>query len=319
MRKIEINSTIDGYASEYYTELEDSGIIDKIKKELDDLILDVKDCKNKKYENYLNEIRNNLQNIITLHPSAFQPLINKLSSYGCCLTMKRWKSKSKLTFAGRITEALQYKYIRKNIFPKYIKKLGIKTCVYCNTQYAITTEDEDGVISAYYELDHAWPKALYPFLAISFLNLHPCCGPCNKRKSDSGKPYSIYVEKATESTVLFRIEDESLVNYHLYHKEDDLKISILVGDKDLDSLYDRIGVRKLYLNLADEAVEMVWRSIIYNKSFMNQLMTTYKDVFRDYKIDKYRLLCGFYSEEENVYNRPLTKMKQDIARQLNIL
>ena len=64
MRKIEINSTIDGYASEYYTELESSGIIAKIKKELDDLILDVKDCKNKKYENYLNEIRNNLQNII---------------------------------------------------------------------------------------------------------------------------------------------------------------------------------------------------------------------------------------------------------------
>lgn len=318
MRKIVIDSTIEGYADEYYAELKAKSIISRIESALDDLVSEVQDTKDGRYAKFLNHIKANLETIIKKHPKDYQSLIDEFEKFHCSLRMKKWHPKNKLSFAERIVDALSYKSIRKSIFPKYIKKLQIKTCVYCNTQYAITT-GEDSDMSAYYELDHAWPKAEYPFLAISFFNLQPCCGPCNKRKSNTGQPYTIYAEQPTPSSVNFRIDEASLALYDMSHNENDLKIKLSVQDSNLELLYNRIGVPNLYSKLNDEAEELVWKKKIYNHSYIRQLTNTYNNIFRRYSIDFYRLLFGMYIEEENVYARPLTKMKQDIARQLNLI
>lgn len=44
------------------------------------------------------------------------------------------------------------------------KKLGIKTCVYCNASYAIATDDN----KATYQVDHCFPKSKYPFYVLHF-------------------------------------------------------------------------------------------------------------------------------------------------------
>ena len=318
MRKIVIDSTIDSYAEEYYAELKAKNIISRIEDALDNLKSEVQDTKDSRYAKYLGYLKANLETIIKKHPKDYQSLIDDFNKCHCSLRMKKWHPKNKLSFADRIVEALSYKSIRKSVFPKYVKKLQIKTCVYCNTQYAITT-GEDSDLSAYYELDHAWPKAEYPFLSISFFNLQPCCGSCNKRKSNTGLPYSIYVEQATPSSVNFRIDDASLALYDMSHNENDLKIILSVNDSNLECLYNRIGVPKLYSKLNDEAEELVWKKKIYNQSYIRQLTNTYDNIFRRYSIDFYRLLFGMYIEEGNIYARPLTKMKQDIAKQLKLI
>lgn len=321
MRKILIDNTIDKLAQAYYKELADKNILSAIETSLNQLIKEVQDTNDKKYTRYLEHIRDNLYQIITMHPDKFEELDKHFKTYKCNLKRKRWIPKKSVTFSDRIVDALKYKEIRKSIFPRYVSKLKIQTCVYCNTQYALTVGEEDGgELAAYYELDHAWPKANYPFLAISFYNLQPCCGACNKRKSDKGKPYSIYVEKSpAESTVQFSIKNESLVDYILTHNRDNLKIQVDTEDKELSDLYDKIGVRKRYSKLNDEAEEMIWKAKIYNESYFEQLNKAYGVNYIKSRSNLFRFLYGVYAEEENVYTRPLTKMKQDIAKQLKML
>lgn len=45
-------------------------------------------------------------------------------------------------FTDLIIKAMDYKGVRENIFPDYVRNdvLGIKTCIYCNAQFAITAE-----------------------------------------------------------------------------------------------------------------------------------------------------------------------------------
>ena len=85
------------------------------------------------------------------------------------------------SFADLIVKAMDYKGVREKIFPDYIRNdtLDIKTCVYCNAQFAITAETEPAltpamikkrgkrrrkpqprpaILRANYELDHSLCK-----------------------------------------------------------------------------------------------------------------------------------------------------------------
>lgn len=319
MRKILINDTIKGYARDYYEELDNKGILIEIMNNLNDLIADLPGGTDNTYKAYINAIIAKMPGIIKNHPNGKDSYISEFDGYGCDMTWTGWTSKNTKTFHDRIVEAMKYKDVRQYIFPKYVVKLGIKTCVYCNTQYALTIDEEGEEPAAFYELDHAWPKAKYPFLAISFFNLQPCCGPCNKRKSDKGKPYSIYVEEPTKTSVQFSIENESLADYILTHNRDNLLIQVSTDDTVLSELYDKIGVRRRYAKLNDEAEEMIWKAKIYNEAYFKQFYIAYGRESLNARTNLYRLLYGIYDGEEKVYSRPLTKMKQDIAKQLKML
>lgn len=60
----------------------------------------------------------------------------------------------------------------------FIEKLGLKICPYCGRQQinvAKFVERRDSKPP----IDHFLPKSLYPFFAISFINMVPCCSVCN--------------------------------------------------------------------------------------------------------------------------------------------
>ena len=72
-----------------------------------------------------------------------------------------------------------------------VKKLDIKTCPYCNRNYTFVLNRG---LKARPEYDHFYPKADYPFLALSFYNLIPSCPSCNhlkKGKQIDLNPYLI--------------------------------------------------------------------------------------------------------------------------------
>ena len=121
-----------------------------------------------------------------------------------------------------------------------------------------------------------------------------------------------------KSTVQFSIENESLADYILTHNRGNLKILVNTEDAVLSELYDKIGVRKRYAKLNDEAEEMIWKAKIYNEAYFKQLYTAFERSPINTKTNLFRLLYGIYDGEENVYSRPLTKMKQDIAKQLKM-
>jgi len=76
----------------------------------------------------------------------------------------------------------------------FVQTLDLKTCPYCNRNYTFLVNDETGKLRP--EIDHFYPKSIYPFLAMSFFNLIPSCSICNHTKSNIVKenldnPYDI--------------------------------------------------------------------------------------------------------------------------------
>ena len=319
MQRIGITPKYDEIAERYCNALTGNAIWGEIMASLDNLLADIKP-EDSNYRNYIVWIKDNLADLLTKHPKEFDGVEEDLKKrFDCEMDWQEWTSGSKVYFGTRVAKALHYSDVREHILPKYIKELGIRTCVYCNMQYALTVPKRSGKNLAYYGLDHAWPKSKFPYLALSFFNLHPCCGPCNKHKSafDHKPRYSIYIEN-TEPTVEFMIDNESLVNYILTHERKGLKIC-MQPNENVKTLYKKLRIESLYTLHTDEAEEMVWRAKIYNDAYFRQLSAAYGTSFLNTKTNLYRMLYGLYDGEKNVYARPLTKMKQDIAKLLKLI
>lgn len=97
---------------------------------------------------------------------------------------------------------------------KFIKTLNIKACPYCNLEYAqVTTfprtnvpDKENNKNNKYIHpaLDHFYPKAIYPFFALSLNNLVPSCTTCNssiKGDDDSIKSYKEIIHPYDEEGI----------------------------------------------------------------------------------------------------------------------
>lgn len=64
---------------------------------------------------------------------------------------------------------------------KFILNLNLKYCPYCGETLILPIQKEitDGVTYIKPQIDHFLPKYKYPFLAMNFYNLIPCCSGCN--------------------------------------------------------------------------------------------------------------------------------------------
>lgn len=226
-----------------------------------------------------------------------------------------------------IEDAMRYDRVQSHVFPKCMKKLGIRTCVYCNAQYAYYVEGEDENYQNY-DIDHLLPKSKYPYLCTSFFNLQPSCPSCNRKKSDNKqecdkKLFQLYVPMGSlVDPVSFRLEASSLVKYLTDSKKDEEVIKILFScpnDKELENGFNHyFHISSMYQAHKDIAVELLWKSRIYNKTFKDYYIKQFKKLgFKE--SDFKRFILGNYDTVENIHKRPLAKMTQDIAKQLGII
>lgn len=84
-----------------------------------------------------------------------------------------------------------YDKIRRKNGADLIKKLEIKTCLYCNIYPILIYKDEARTI-AEATFDHFYPKSIHPLLSICIYNLIPICNACNQAKSTKQISYSSY-------------------------------------------------------------------------------------------------------------------------------
>ena len=104
-----------------------------------------------KYADYVHEIYDKYSDILRLKPSEFE---NYKTNHFSNLTDAELRKPvpgfskvdgiKKIQFYKLVVNAMRYDGLQKKDFRPYIKKLGIRTCVYCNAQYAITTSENKG-------------------------------------------------------------------------------------------------------------------------------------------------------------------------------
>lgn len=238
----------------------------------------------------------------------------------------RWRKKL-VTLYKEIVKAMRYDYVQSKVYPKYMQELEIKTCVYCNAQYAFAVTDNQGYTN--YELDHYMPKSKYPYLCTTFMNLQPSCSSCNRRKSnkeleDDEELFQLFVKEGSrdsDSPVNFSLDNASVATYLTKQKDCSvLKIDFSCpNNAGLEKGYNHFfRISTLYQAHKDVAEELIWKNQIYNRVIIDDYKRLFKELgFKD--SDFIRFILGNYELTENIHKRPLSKMTQDIARQLHII
>ncbi len=338
MRRIVLTTVIEGYANEYLN------VLRALQKKPEEQLVWLRDQLQGDYYDYVDVIIRNYAEIIKAKPDDIKNNIAALfvvfnarvdmSSLHTLQVLKEDGTTRPETkkYYQWVTDALGYDIVQEKVFPKYIKKMGIKSCVYCNAQYAVAAKkgstDRGKAFRSTYTIDHYLPKSDYPYLATSFFNLYPACSTCNQMKSRKAPMFELYI-KPQDAIVLrnpfvFRLDKLSFVKYSMSGRAEDLDVKLEtrsglpVGAMDAAAYEDYFHIQKLYTNYSDIVEEVIWKYRVYNKAGRQALMDGFADVL-PHKSDWNRFVLGNYDQEKDLLKRPLAKLVQDIARQLGII
>jgi len=201
----------------------------------------------------------------------------------------------------------QYEQVRKEYLQNVLDSLNLSVCPYCNRQY-IFSADNGHKVSA--QFDHFYSKTLYPYLALSFYNLIPCCPICNKAKGEDTIQINPYIEDFGDNG---KIQVDSLLNCILY--DTDWNVEIKADDRCKTNI-QAFALDELYKKHKDYAHEIVLKSIANQKGYFDGLRVAFKDmgITTDSMIE--RILWGNDLNEKHLSDRPLSKMTLDILKQL---
>lgn len=226
-------------------------------------------------------------------------------------------SKKVHPFNEIIVTCLQYSLIRHNVACNYIKKLGIKACVYCNADFTITEEGGQ----AFYDIDHWKPQSQYPFLAISFYNMQPSCHTCNvlKNDDDNTEYFGLYEEDPNADLEIFKfnVDLTDIARYLISGKVSAINIKFAAkaskNDQMCAGMDKKLCITKKYAEHRDVAEEIIRKKQYYNNSFLESLKPIFKSgSYIPDDIDVKRYILGFYPDDKNIHKRPLNKMALDI-------
>lgn len=119
--------------------------------------------------------------------------------------------------------------------------------------------------------------------------------------------------------VKFSINNVSCAQYLLSHNRDVLRIAFASDEDGLkENMEQLFGISHQYQAHKDIVEEILWKSKIYNKTILDIYQDSFKELgFR--KSDFNRFVLSNYDREEDILKRPLSKMMQDIAKQLGII
>jgi hypothetical protein len=204
---------------------------------------------------------------------------------------------------------------------KLVKKIGIDSCPYCNRNYiSVVKKEEKGDSKTRPQLDHFYPKAIYPFLACSFYNLIPSCSTCNLMKSDKDSfkdelisPYELDRDSFKFS---YTLNNTDILNIGIQDSSKyDYKESInIIFDKKNEINEKYFELEKLYnQEHRDIVIELLVKKAYYPQSYINELSS-----FGFNQDEVYRYLFSNYNKDEDLHKRPLSKLIKDISTELGL-
>lgn len=198
----------------------------------------------------------------------------------------------------------------------FIYRLKIDTCPYCNRNYIYTTTNNKKIKP---EIDHFYPKSKYPVLGVSYFNLIPSCKSCNgfgaKHEND---PHDLglinpYLLKYNDFVFTHKIKNIAIIN-PLVGKSD---VEVYLKTTKTGHL-DVFNLKELYELHHDHALELIIKQRLKYSKKHREYLSSYKGLrFSNSEID--RMILGNYTLEKEQHKRPLSKMYQDIGKELGLI
>lgn len=225
----------------------------------------------------------------------------------------------KKKFWELIVDTMHYEKDVRPIMVPIIEELGIKACVYCNVQYALTVNHSKGM----FELDHRYPKSEFPFLCTSFFNLQPSCPICNHGKRTATAVFGLYTSDPKELKPFHLLTNPSL--YLSKRRFDQKLISIHLVASDVNNVHQvklafnhekNFEIDATYRELNDVAEETIWRCRSYDDTYKELFLKNFPELYDNDSL--HRFIFGTYADG-NVHSRPLTKLIRDIEEDMSVV
>lgn len=196
------------------------------------------------------------------------------------------------------------------------QKLDVNTCPYCNRQYTFTINSQKKTKP---QFDHFYPKSKYPYFALSFYNLVPCCSICNHIKKDIKKELIHPYYEGFDDSCYFDINHK---DYILNNKKISVRFNFIEGcdlkfiEKCKNSVKE-FALEDLYNKHSDYIEEIIEKAYSYNDSFYDSLIHDFSQMGKTpSEID--RLIFGNYIDLADNEKRPLSKLTRDLLKSIGL-
>ena len=251
---------------------------------------------------------NNIEKIVLAKPNEFNDWISLFDEYN------KPNDESFKKFKGYMNR--QYEAMTKECGYWLAEKLNVNTCPYCNRQYTFTIDKKKKTRP---QFDHFYPISIYPYFALSFYNLIPCCSICNQIKTDSTKTLLHPYCEGFGDSFYFNINHK---DYILNKKKIEVKFNSVNGYnnefvKKCENNVSEFALKDLYSKHSDYMEEIIEKAYSYNDSFYDSLIHDFSKMGKTHsEID--RLIFGNYIDLADNEKRPLSKLTRDLLRSIGL-
>lgn len=197
------------------------------------------------------------------------------------------------------------------------ESLDIRTCTYCNRNYTNTVIKDEGIKLARPQFDHYFDKTSHPILALSFYNLIPSCSTCNSSIKGTHKmDLSDYIHPYLDNA----LGDIRFTYNYSAKSKTGLMVRVVAPDPSkIKNSVDAFAIEEVYNSHTGELLDLLKTKQYFSEKYISILKSNLlKDVIVS-KEDLYRIVFGTEYNETNFINRPFSKFKSDILKELGII
>ena len=220
---------------------------------------------------------------------------------------------------------------------KLLSLMEIEVCPYCQRNY-ITNYEKDNEEKTTADLDHFYPKSLYPFLALSLYNFIPSCQICNSRFKGSKDTYnSVYpyeesfddlgAKFKTSKEIIYEILGEKDANFFV---EIDYKNLKNKDREKVEKSIKHLGLDKVYKKSHNQYVMDLLNTIEkYPEKYLESCVSIFDQFYKDKTKDEKKKIIKYFKNSFNdiikepyrkrIENEePLAKLTKDILEEFEI-
>ena len=209
------------------------------------------------------------------------------------------------------------RYIEGAFSYQLAQLMDSNTCCYCNKQYTLTVIAKDGKTLIRPTFDHWFPQCNYPDLALSYYNLIPSCSLCNTSLKHDNMTVGLntHIHPYVDMNVHFKFSYIPLSNGN------QVKTLITTNDtkmrKRVENTLELFKIEDIYDAHSDyELKDLLDLSQEYSGDYIDFLINTVMADLRVSEHDTYRLLFSIESDKAKYLDRPFSKFKADIIKEL---
>ncbi|MEQ0469592.1 hypothetical protein [Klebsiella sp. JB_Kp017] len=199
---------------------------------------------------------------------------------------------------------------KKNIRNEILANIKVTICPYCNRQY-IDTYSHEGNIKSIAQIDHLFPKSIFPLYSLTLLNFVPSCSYCNCIiKKDKLFPWKSFYADNTLDEQYFELI------YHdaegLYGKSSGFDLTISATKKeDLDHA-NFFRHKEIYKNHKEDITSILKKRLTFTSGYKKSLEEVLSKEITNAEF-KF-MIFGVTGEPEDYLTIPLSKLKNDILK-----